>query len=171
MSVRTPAQIQRFLDDTAHRFDLPSQYLGDEPNSYRRDWDSSAVRWIVAASWPYEAAAGNQSIPAVYKAINEATSPWGSHYLADRWYLPATPRDLKMFERAGIPVFGIESKRQFADFDVVSTSIAYALLAISFIKWWMLFACTDCTLPNTPGACTSSRCSSEVISKRSVMMS
>lgn len=130
MPARTPAFIQRFVDDNQYRCDLPSQFYGDEPNSVRKPWDSAKVRCIITASWPYEAAAGNQSVPAVYMSINEH-----ENYLCDRFYLPATARDLRMFDRAGVPVFGIESKHQLMDFDVVSTSIAYPILTLSFHKY------------------------------------
>jgi len=110
--------------------DLSVQYLGDEPNAYRKSWASATLRTCLIASWPYEAAAGNQSIPAVYKAIND----FNEGYLADRFYLPATPRDLKLFERNDYPIFGIESKHQLMDFDIVGTSIAYPVLILSFAK-------------------------------------
>lgn len=133
MPNRTPVQIDRFVQENQYRMDCPQQFYGTEPNSYRKDWDSSTVRWWIGACWPYEAAAGNQSIPSVYKAVN-----LGERYLADRWYLPATPRDLRMFEKGGYPVFGIESKHQLLDFDVVATSIAYPVLAISFYHYLAL---------------------------------
>ncbi len=128
--IRTPRQIQAFLDENLHRFDLGVQYLGDEPNTARRDWDTAAVRWCLLASWPYEAAAGNQSIPAVYKSIHDH----GPDFLCDRFYLPATPGDLRLLEKNHIPVFGIETKHQISDFDVVATSISYPVLSMSFIK-------------------------------------
>lgn len=130
MAERTPTQIQRFLDDNLHRFDLGVQYLGDEPNAVRRPWDDATVRWCLAASWIYEAAAGNSSIPAVYDAVNRARPD----FLADRTYLPSTPRDMKLLESHGIPMFGIESKHQFMDFDIVGTSISYPVLSMSFVK-------------------------------------
>jgi radical SAM superfamily enzyme YgiQ (UPF0313 family) len=110
--------------------DLSVQYLGDEPNSMRRDWDTATARWCLMASWPYEAAAGNQSIPAVYKAIHDADST----FLCDRFYLPATPGDMKLLEKNHIPIFGIESKHPITDFDVVATSISYPVLSMSFLK-------------------------------------
>lgn len=135
MGVRTPGQIQRFLDETMHRFDLGVQYLGDEPNATGKAWDDATVRWLLAASWPYEAAAGNQSIPAVYQSVNRGRDATGAQpFLCDRYYLPATPRDLRLFEKAGIPVFGVETKHQLADFDVVGTSISYSVLSMSFVK-------------------------------------
>ena len=130
MPNRSAPQIQQFLDDHMYRLDLPQQYFGDEPNSYLKDWDSSTLRACIFASWPYEAAAGNQSIPSVYKAINIGRED----FLCDRFYLPATPRDLKLFEKNGYPVFGIESKHQLMDFDIVGTSISYPVLTLSFVK-------------------------------------
>lgn len=125
----TAPVIQRFLDENLHRFDLPAQYLGTEPNAVRKSWCEAAVRWCLVASWPYEQAAGNSSIPAVYKAVNAHHD-----YLADRFYLPATPRDLRLIERAGVPIFGIESKQPLRAFDVVGTSISYPVLSMSWVK-------------------------------------
>ena len=128
--MRSPAQIRQFLDENLWRFDLGTQYLGDEPNVVFKDWDTCSVRTLMVASWAYEQAAGNQSTPAVYKAINIARED----FLCDRFYLPATPRDMRLLEKNGIPVFGIESKHAMTDFDVVGTSISYPVLAMSFVK-------------------------------------
>lgn len=129
MPHRTPVQIEKFLKANYHLMDLPNQYLGDEPNTYRKEWDDHPLRWCMIASWPYQAAAGNQSIPSVYKSINLIEG-----HLCDRFYLPASPRDLRRFEDRGVPIFGIESKHQLMDFDVVGTSIAYPVLSINFFK-------------------------------------
>ncbi len=104
--------------------------LGTEPNAERRPWDSAAARWCMVASWVYEAAAGNQSIPAVYKAIHDHRPD----FLCDRFYLPATPGDMRLMEKSHIPVFGIETKHPITDFDVVATSISYPVLSMSFLK-------------------------------------
>ena len=130
MTSRSPSHIQRWLDANLHRFDLGVQFLGDEPNARGKSWDDATVRWCMVASWPYEAAAGNSSIPAVYTSINDADPG----YLCDRFYLPATPRDLRLLEKNQIPIFGVETKHQLADFDVVGTSISYPVLSLSFLK-------------------------------------
>lgn len=127
---RTREQIQAFLDANLHRFDLPAQYLGDEPNARRKDWDQTGTRMCLISPWGYQAAAANQSVPAVYATINDSAAG----HLCDRFYQPATPRDLRLLERARIPVFGIETKHQIRDFDLIGTSISYPLLAITAIK-------------------------------------
>lgn len=134
MSFRTPAQIAAFVEDNQHRMDVPQQFYGDEPNSYRRPWDTSTVRACIFACWVYEQAAGNQAIPLVYKTINERNPS----YLCDRSYFPGTPRDLRLMEKNGIPIFGIESRHQLADFDMVGTSVSYPVLTINFIKQLMM---------------------------------
>jgi radical SAM superfamily enzyme YgiQ (UPF0313 family) len=126
----TPEQIDSWLAEHSHQFDGPSQMLGDEPNAPRKDWDSHPVRFLIAAAWPYFHGAGNQSIPAVCQTVNDHPAS-----LADRWYLPETPRDFKMLERSGIPVFGVESKHPMADFDVVGTSISYTVLVMNFARY------------------------------------
>lgn len=127
---RSTGQIQQWLDSHMHKLDLGVQFLGDEPNAERRDFDTADARWCLLASWPYEAAAGNQSIPAVYKSIHDADES----FLCDRFYLPATPGDMRLMEKNHIPVFGIESKHPITDFDVVATSISYPVLSMSFLK-------------------------------------
>lgn len=134
MAFKTPAQIDDFVKTNQYRMDAPYQYFGDEPNSYRKPWDESTLRFCLFACWAYEQAAGNQAIPLVYRTINEHNS----EYLADRSYFHSTPRDLKMFEKAGIPVFGVESKHQLRDFDVIGTSISYPVLSINFTKQLMM---------------------------------
>ena len=126
----TPGQIERWLEDNGHKFDGPAQMSGDEPNAPRKSWDDHPVRWLIAAAWPYFHGAGNQSIPAVCQTVNDHPAS-----LADRWYLPQTARDFRMLEKAGIPVFGVESKRAMADFDVVGTSISYTVLLMNFARY------------------------------------
>ena len=143
MTSRTPEFIGRWLEagdgENLALMDGPMQFLGDEPNTVLAEsgfdrallWKSrSAVRWLMAASWPYEQAAGNMAIPVVYWGINDGDPSW----LADRWYLPATPRDLGILERAGLPAWGIETRHQLTDFDVVGTSVSYPVLAMNYAK-------------------------------------
>ncbi len=130
----TPGAIGKFLKSYSYKMDGPVQWLGNEPNSRFKDWDSASLRVLLAASWPYAEAPGNQSIPAVWKAVNDRRPD----YLCDRYYLPATPRDMRIFERAGVPVFGVESRHQLRDFDVVGTSISYIVLLVNFVKYLSL---------------------------------
>jgi Radical SAM proteins, N-terminal/Radical SAM superfamily len=138
---RSPEAIGRWLDAHLGTFDGPEQYLGDEPNTllaeYRGDrarlWDErSACRWLLAASWPYDQAAGNMALPAIYNAIREA-----GPYLADRWYQPLAPRDWDTLVRAKVPVFGIETRHQLADYDVAATSVSYPVLFQNFSAYLM----------------------------------
>jgi radical SAM superfamily enzyme YgiQ (UPF0313 family) len=131
---RSPESIARWLDSNLYRFDGPGQFLGTEPNTARRPWDVAKVRVLLAAAWDYSQAAGNMAIPALYDAIHKA----GTYCLADRWYLPATPRDMELLEKGQVPVFGIESRHQLADFDVVGTSISYTVLFMNFCKYLMM---------------------------------
>lgn len=134
MAFRTPVQIDAFVKANSYRMDVPVQYLGDEPNSYRKPFDSANVTMCLFACWAYEQAAGNQAIPMIYKAINE----YSDTMMCDRSYFHSTPRDLRIFEQAGIPVFGVESRHQLADFDVIGTSISYPVLTVNFVKQLMM---------------------------------
>jgi len=123
----TPEQIRKWLDQNLWRLDGPAQWLGTEPNTFRKPWESVELRWLLSASWPYFHSAGNQAIPAVYQAIND-----NPQCLADLSYLAETPRDMRIMEKDGVPVFGVESKHQMRDFDVVGTSISYMVLFMNF---------------------------------------
>src|ERR1700739_4479228 len=118
-----PGQIQRWLDANLWKFDGPEAFRGQQPGSARKDWGSAQVRMLLAASWPYMQAAGNNSVPVVYRCVNDHPAA-----LCDRYYLPATPRDFRLLERGGLPVFGTESKHSVRDFDVFATSISYTVL-------------------------------------------
>jgi radical SAM superfamily enzyme YgiQ (UPF0313 family) len=125
-----PGQIQRWLDGNMWKLDGPEMFLGDEPGSVRKPWDSASVRVLLAASWPYMQAAGNNSIPVVYRAINDHPAS-----MCDRFYLPATPRDFRLLEKGGLPVFGVESKHGARDFDVLATSVSYTVLFVNFCEY------------------------------------
>lgn len=127
---RTPEQIRAFIAANEHRMDRPQQLLGDEPNAYGKPWDDTTLRVCMFACWAYDQAAGNVAIPTVYKAINDHAE----RFLCDRSYFPATPRDLKTFETADMPIFGIESARPLAEFDVIASSVSYPVLAVNFVK-------------------------------------
>ena len=110
MTDRDPDYIARWLGESLHRMDNPSQMLGTEPGAARKPWDSAKVRWLVAASWPYYHSTGNQSIPAVCATINNGRED----FYADRFYLPETPQRSSPARAGRIPVFGIESRHQAA---------------------------------------------------------
>jgi radical SAM superfamily enzyme YgiQ (UPF0313 family) len=126
----TPEFIRSWLGENQYRFDGPEQYYGDEPGTERRDWVETTLHWLITASWDYSQASGNMAIPAVYRSIHDASEAC----LCDRFYLPKTPRDLRLLEKAGIGAFGIETKRPLAQFDVVGTSISYTVLFQNFCK-------------------------------------
>jgi radical SAM superfamily enzyme YgiQ (UPF0313 family) len=131
---RSPDSITRWLSENLHKFDGPAQMLGTEPNAARRPWDTAKTRWLLAASWDYSQAAGNMAIPAVYDAVHKARV----YSLADRFYLPMTPRDMDLLERGQVPAFGIESRHQALDFDVLATSVSYTVLFMNFCKYLMM---------------------------------
>lgn len=138
---RSPDVIGRWLDERLGTFDGPEQFLGDEMNTLlaeyggdrARLWDErGACRWLLAASWPYDQAAGNMALPALYEAIRSA-----GPYLPDRWYQPLTPRDWDALRRDQVPVFGIETRHELADFDVAATSVSYPVLFQNFAAYLM----------------------------------
>lgn len=116
----------------AHEGVSSVEVVSVEPAGEERVWDLSVpdTESFTANGIVVHNSAGNGSIPSVYKTINIARED----SLCDRFYLPATPRDMRLLEKNGIPVFGIESKRALTEFDLVGTSISYPVLTMSFVK-------------------------------------
>ncbi len=99
----------------------PIQYVGGELNSVSKDWDSAAVRWVLAYPDAYEVGMPNQGIAIIYELLNEQPD-----VLAERGY--CVWPDLEALMRAeGVPHFTVDSHRAWRDFDIVGFSAATEL--------------------------------------------
>lgn len=116
----THKQIQEWLDGIMYRLDAPEVYLGDEPNTFHRDWDSvDGVRLCLVNSQTYTLSSGNMAIPLLYGIINAE----GKH-ICERSYFPDR-RMMRWMEKGKIPLFAWESKRPITEFDVIGFSSCY----------------------------------------------
>lgn len=129
MLTRSPEEIEDFLEKHKSELDLPHCYLGREPNTFHRDWDSAKLRVLLVAPYRYEDFRGNQSLPLLYQMINE----WREDVLCERAYFPSTEREYKLFRKHRIPLFSVESKRSAGEFDIVATSLSFLPPWVNFI--------------------------------------
>jgi len=118
---RSPKEIKEFLKEKQYLFDTPQCYLGQEPNTFWKDWDKARLKILLATCWRYEDFRGNQTVPLLYQMINE-------HYediVCERAHFPNTEKEYKLFRDYKIPIFGLESKHSMCDYDIIMTSLSF----------------------------------------------
>ena len=99
----------------------PGRYLGMEQGAFNKPWGSVKARMALAFPDVYEIGASSYAIKLLYSVVNNHPD-----YLCDRVYAPA--EDMRAELKAhDLPLYGVESKRAVADFDVVAVSLQYEL--------------------------------------------
>jgi len=128
---RSPDEIKDFLEEKKTVLDLPQCYLGREPNTFHRDWDSAELRILLVAPYRYEDFRGNQTLPLLYQMINE----WRKDVVCERAFFPSTEKEYKLFSAKGnkYPLFSVESKHSAGDFDIIATSLSFLPPWVNFI--------------------------------------
>jgi radical SAM family uncharacterized protein len=100
----------------------PGRYTGGEWNSIAKDWQASNVRWALAFPDVYDIGMSNLGLAVLYDRLNAAEG-----VLAERAFAPWVDMELAM-RGAGLPLYGLESRRPLADFDLVGFSLPYEQL-------------------------------------------
>lgn len=122
--------------DMAQLIDLdigkPARYLGNERGVRHRDWDhdwkKAGVRWALTYPEVYEVGASNLGHVLLYSILNTVPGQ-----LCDRAYLPAADLSQRLRER-GVPLFGVESRRPLAAFDLLGFSLSYELSGTNILE-------------------------------------
>ena len=115
--------------DVASLIDLeiskPGRYLGHEmgvrPRDWNQAWTAAGVRWALTYPEVYEVGASNLGHILLYSILNTVPGQ-----LCDRAYLPAADLASRL-RRRGLPLFGVESRRPLAAFDLLGFSLSYEL--------------------------------------------
>ena len=99
----------------------PSQYIGNEFNSVKKDWESAKLRMALIFPDRYEIGMSHQGLQILYHIINDQ-----SDYLAERACVP--DRDMEeMLRREGVPLFSLESQTPLNRFDFIGITLPYEL--------------------------------------------
>jgi radical SAM family uncharacterized protein/radical SAM-linked protein len=122
--------------DVAQLIDLdigkPARYLGNELGVRSRDWDhdwgTAGVRWALTYPEVYEVGASNLGHILLYSILNTLPGQ-----LCDRAYLPAADLSQRLRKR-GVPLFGVESRRPLAAFDLLGFSLSYELSGTNILE-------------------------------------
>ncbi|MCE5258841.1 MAG: TIGR03960 family B12-binding radical SAM protein [Chloroflexi bacterium] len=99
----------------------PGRYAGGEWGATRKDWDNSAIKFVLAYPDLYEIGMSNLGLSILYEIVNKQP-----HMLAERAYAPWQDMALAL-EQATLPLFSLESRHALIDFDVIGFSLQHEL--------------------------------------------
>lgn len=119
-----------WIAKNAHRFTDPVAYIGDEPGTFHRDWDTAKLRVCMVAASTYDNLTGNMAQPLLVRMLGEHRDD----VVIERAFFPNGREDLELFEKFKIPIFSLESKRRLNDFDVIMFSCSFNGLDLNVIK-------------------------------------
>jgi radical SAM family uncharacterized protein/radical SAM-linked protein len=106
----------------------PARYLGNEFGAVHKPWESATVRWALTYPEIYEVGASNLGHIILYSIINAQP-----RQLCDRAYLPAADLAQKLRDTQ-TPLFGVESQKSLAEFDILGFSLSYELGATNILE-------------------------------------
>jgi len=99
----------------------PGRYLGNEWNSYHKEWDAIPVHIALCYPETYEIGMSNLGLKILYELLNSRTDT-----LADRVYAPSVDFE-ECLRRNKWPLFGLETRRPLIDFDVIGFTLQHEL--------------------------------------------
>jgi radical SAM family uncharacterized protein len=126
--VKTPSEIESFLDRTLIKIQKPARYTGGEINQVVKDWAS--VQTHVALIFPdlYDLGMSNLGWAILYDLLNQR-----SDVLAERAFAPWSDMEAAM-RQAGMPLYSLESKHPLAAFDILGFSLPYETLYTNMLN-------------------------------------
>jgi radical SAM family uncharacterized protein len=120
--------IDQMLDRILPAVTRPARYTGHEWNARLKPWEGASVRFALAYPDTYEVGMSNLGFQILYEIANDLPD-----VLCDRAYAPWVDMEQAMRE-AGVPLFGLESRRPLADFDLIGFSLPYELNATNVLN-------------------------------------
>lgn len=121
-------EVERFLREELAGVTRPGRYLGVEVNGYRKDFDGAAVTCALVYPDAYEIGMSHLGLLVLYEEINERADA-----MADRAYLPWVDMQERLLARK-VPLFGLESRRPLASFDLVGITLQHELTYANVVR-------------------------------------
>jgi radical SAM family uncharacterized protein len=128
----TPETIERTLDRVLLEVQKPGRYIGGEYNSVDKDWNDVAFHTAFAFPDLYDLGMSNLGWMILYDIINKQPDMF-----ADRVFSPWTDMEAVM-RREGLPLYGLNSKRPIAEFDLLGISLPYEQLYTNVLNMFDL---------------------------------
>lgn len=119
MPTRPVSPIQ--LDEILPLVSKPARYTAGEWNARAKPWAETRLHLALAYPDIYEVGMSNLGFQILYEIANDIPD-----VLCDRAYAPWVDMEEEM-RRRGIPLYGLESRRPLADFDIIGFQLPYEL--------------------------------------------
>ncbi|HOZ01637.1 MAG TPA: hypothetical protein PLG20_07445, partial [Candidatus Syntrophosphaera sp.] len=104
----------------------PSRYIDHEINAVRKAWQP--VNVCFAYPDVYEVGVSHLGIKILYSIVNSLDG-----IMADRTFLPWLDM-LELMRREGLPLFGLESRRELKDFDLLGITLQSELTYTNILE-------------------------------------
>lgn len=99
----------------------PGQYLGNEVNSYHKDFKQTPIRVALIFPDAYEMGMSHNGLKILYEILNRMPN-----VVAERCFAPLHDME-EQLRKNNIPLFGLESKTPLKEFDIIGISLPYEL--------------------------------------------
>lgn len=120
--------INEFLQEELAGISRPSRYLGTEVNTRRKPFSGDLLSCVLVYPDTYEIGMSHLGLAILYEIINLREDA-----LADRAYLPWMDMQERMTQR-GAALFGLESRRPLAAFDMVGITLQHELTYANVVR-------------------------------------
>jgi radical SAM family uncharacterized protein len=120
--LKSPAEIEIFLENTLWEVQKPGRYTGGELNQVVKDWNKVETRLALVFPDLYDLGMSNLGLAILYDLLNQRHD-----VLAERAFAPWEDMETAL-RREGIPLFSLESKHPLFAFDIVGFSLPYEML-------------------------------------------
>lgn len=118
----TAEEFSRLLtDELLESVMRPGQYLGNEWGAAARPWESAKVHLALAFPDLYELGMSNFGQRILYQIVNSQPD-----FMCDRSYAPGEDME-QLLRLRQLPLWGWESRRKLADFELIGFSLQYEL--------------------------------------------
>ncbi|MFO7885779.1 MAG: TIGR03960 family B12-binding radical SAM protein [Desulfobacteraceae bacterium] len=101
--------------------EMPSRYLGNEVNSIKKDLDAVDLKFALAFPDLYDIGMSHFGMQILYTILNAK-----ENIAAERFFAPAEDMEAALKENS-LPLLSLESKTDFAAFDIIGFSLLYEL--------------------------------------------
>lgn len=110
------------------RINRPSQYLGNELNVVKKDFDAASLRICLIFPDKYEIGMSHVGLKILYHILNKIPD-----VVCERAYAPDLDLEGEL-RKERLPLFSWESKRPLRGFDIVGVSFTYELTYTNFLN-------------------------------------
>jgi hypothetical protein len=99
----------------------PSQYIGDEWNIIKKDWDNCRIKSAFLFPDLYEIGMSHLGLRILYHVVNQQDD-----YLMERSFAPMVDME-ELMRTHQIPLFSWESNRPLKEFDLLGFTLQYEM--------------------------------------------